>query len=261
MYETLQFVRSGNVARIWLNRPKRLNALNSLALEEIVSVCDEIQKAPDIQVVVLGGHGSSFCAGADRKDPPIRPTKATGQGARFRRYASQIGRRATQALEELDAITIARLHGYIIGGGVALAGACDLRVATATAQFQVPEVDLGIPLGWGGVPVLARLVGVARAKEIILFCDRFDAATAERFGLVNRVVAEADLDRAVDEWADRLAAKPDAAVHMTKAQFRAYGRRDFLGDFSEADGDLLTGSIGDDPSRFAFGSGGGGRNS
>jgi enoyl-CoA hydratase/carnithine racemase len=253
VFETLQLVVEGNLARLWLNRPNQLNALSALVLDEIVVACDQIQKTPDVQVVVLGGQGRSFCAGADRKNPPARPSKASGQGPRFRRYASQIGRRAAEALESLDAVTIARLHGHVIGGGVVLATACDLRIAAAGAQFHVPEVDLGIPLTWGGVPRLARLVGGARAREIILLCDRFDAATAERYGLVNRVVADDQLDAAVDDWALRLAAKPPWAVHMTKTQFRAYERRDFLGDLTEADGDLITVSTSEDPSRFAFG--------
>jgi enoyl-CoA hydratase/carnithine racemase len=118
--------------------------------------------------------------------------------------------------------------------------------------FHIPEVDLGIPLSWGGAPRLAREVGAARAKELILLCDRFDAGAAERYGLVNRVVPADQLDAAVDDWARRLAAKADWALHMTKSQFQAYGVTRTLGDVSTMDGDLLSEATGEDPTRFLW---------
>ena len=93
---------------------------------------------------------------------------------------------------------------------------------------------------------------MARAKELILLCDRFDAASAERYGLVNRVVADDALDSAVGDWARRLVAKPPWAVHMTKSQFRAYDRTTTLGDVTELDGDLLSAAAAEDPMRFLF---------
>lgn len=251
-YETLVLERDGAVARVWLDRPERLNALNTTALEEIAAVCDELQGAFDVAVVVFGGRGPSFCAGADRKDPPARLMKGSGANARERRYMAQVGRRALEAMEKLEAISIARLHGHVIGGGLVLALGCDLRLAADSTRFHIPEVDLGIPLTWGAVPRLERELGAARAKELILLCDPFDAATAARIGLVNRVVAEDELDAAVDEWARRLAAKPEWATHMTKSQFRAYGRAVPLGDVTELDGDLLAVATGEDPTRFVW---------
>lgn len=253
MYETLSIEHDGPITRVWLNRPERRNALNALALEEIAAAFTELQQRFDAPVVIFGGHGQSFCAGADRKDPPsTRMAVGSGAGARERRYAAQIGRRAVEAIERLEALTIARIHGHAIGGGLALALACDLRIAAASTVFHIPEVDLGIPLSWGAAPRLAREVGMARAKELILLCDRFDAATAERYGLLNRVVADDSLDTTVNDWARRLAAKPPAALHMTKTQFRAYAQTVPLGDVTEADGDLLAAASREDPSRFAF---------
>lgn len=249
-YETLTLDRDGPIARVWLNRPERRNALNALALEEVAAVFDDLQAAFETPVVVLGGRGASFCAGADRKDPPVRLTRSAAGGARERRYAALMGRRALEAIERCDAITIARLHGHVIGGGVVLALACDLRVAAADTVFQIPEVDLGVPLTWGAAPRLAREVGMARAKELILLCDRFDGAAAAGYGLVNRAVATDQLDPAVDDWARRLAAKPPAAVHMTKSQFKAYAQTTRLGDLTELDGDLLTAASREDPTAF-----------
>lgn len=250
-YETLTLEKNGNIARIWLDRPERRNALSGLALEEVRRVFEELQTSFETSVVVLGGRGLSFCAGADRKDPPGRIESPTGL-ARERRYVAQAGKRAVEAIERCEAMTIARVHGHAIGGGFLLAGACDFRIAARSTVFSVPEVDLGIPLTWGGVPKLAHLVGPARAKEIILLCERFDAETAERYGFLNRVVDDDDLDTVVDDWASRLAAKPEWALHMSKTQFRGYAQRSTLGDLTEGDADLLLAATMQDPTRFRF---------
>jgi enoyl-CoA hydratase/carnithine racemase len=251
-YETLTLQVDGPIAHVWLDRPQKLNALNSRALEEIVAVFDELQRRFETPVVVLGGRGRAFCAGADRGDPPGRLARGSGASARERRWTAQLGRRALEAIERVEAITVARLHGHVIGGGVVLAMACDLRVAAASTSFWIPEVDLGIPLTWGAVPRLARELGHAKAKELILLCDRFDATAAAQCGLVNRVVADDALDAEVDAWAQRLAAKPPWALHMTKSQFQAYGRASALGDVTTLDGDLLASATLEDPSRFAW---------
>jgi enoyl-CoA hydratase/carnithine racemase len=251
-YDTLAVEHDGPVTRVWLDRPQKLNALNPAALEEIVAVFDGLQRRFETQVVVLGGRGRAFCAGADRTDPPARLARGSGAGPRERRWTSQLGRRALEAIERCEAITIARLHGHVVGGGVVLAMACDFRVAATSALLHVPEVDLGIPLTWGAVPRLIRELGMARAKEVVLLCDRIDAARAERLGLVNVVVADGALDPTVDDWARRLAGKPSWAVHMTKTQFQAYGRTVPLGDVTASDGDLLAAATSEDPTRFAM---------
>ncbi|MDG2308187.1 MAG: enoyl-CoA hydratase/isomerase family protein [Candidatus Binatia bacterium] len=250
-YETLTLEKQGKVARVWLNRPERRNALSGRALEEIRAVFEELQTSFETSVVVLAGRGLSFCAGADRKDPPGRSAAPTGL-ERERRYMAQMGKRAVEAIERCEAITIARLQGHAIGGGVLLAAACDFRIAARSTIFHVPEVDLGIPLTWGGAPRLAHLVGPARAKEIILLCDRFDAEAADRFGLLNRVVDDDALDDAVQDWVARLAAKPEWALHMSKTQFRGYDMLATLGDLTEGDADLLNTASAKDPTRFAF---------
>jgi enoyl-CoA hydratase/carnithine racemase len=236
-FETLEIQRTGAVATVWLDRPERRNALNTTALEELVRAFEGLQSDFSARVVVLAGRGLSFCAGADRRDPPggARPDATV----RERRFAAQLGLRAVQAIERLEAVTIARVHGHAVGGGLVLALACDLRIAAQGTSFQIPEVDLGVPLAWGAVPRLIAEVGACRARELILLCDRFDAARAEQMGLVNRVVDAGALDAAVGDWAARLAGKPEIAVHMTKSQFRAYGESLPLGNCTVADGDLL----------------------
>jgi len=116
----------------------------------------------------------------------------------------------------------------------------------------VPEVDLGIPLTWGGTPRLIAELGAARARELILLCDRIDASEAHRIGLVHRLVPAAELDAAVDGLAARLAAKPEMAVHMTKTQFRAYAARTAQGDVRETDGDELIAASRSAMARLSF---------
>jgi enoyl-CoA hydratase/carnithine racemase len=239
-YETLEIEERGPVAAVWLARPERRNALNGRALEEIEDCFGAFQTRFETRVVVLGGRGPSFCAGADRRDPPgARMAASSGATPRERRYAAQLGLRAARAIERCEALTIARIHGHAIGGGFVLALACDFRVAAEGSVLQIPEVDLGLPLTWGALPRLVQEIGAARAREWILLCDRIDAAAAREAGALHRVVPAEGLDAAVAELAARLAAKPEAAVHMTKTQLRACAAAAALGDVTEADGDLL----------------------
>jgi enoyl-CoA hydratase/carnithine racemase len=237
----LEVERDGAILRVWLNRPERRNALDTAALEEIAALYTSLQRDFATRVVVLGGRGLSFCAGADRREPPGREVLRADSGAtdRARRHASQVGLRACRAIEDAEIVTIARIHGHAVGGGVALALACDFRIAADDAIFHVPEVDLGIPLTWGATARLIHELGAARAREAILLCDRFDAAQAASWGAVHRAVPLAELDATVDAWAQRIAAKPEVAVHMAKSQLRAHGLLARLGDLTELDGDLL----------------------
>ena len=120
------------------------------------------------------------------------------------------------AIEAMEAVTVARIHGHCVGGGVVLAAACDLRVAAAGTRFSIPEVDLGIPLAWGGIPRLVREVGPAVTKELVMTCRPFSAEEAQRLGLVNRVVAHDELDLEVEELARSLAAKAAFPLRATK---------------------------------------------
>lgn len=252
-WETLELSWEGPVLRVWLNRPNRRNALNGSALEEIEQLFTSLQSNFETRVVVLGGRGVSFCAGADRQDPPGRAV-ASDPTARERRFASQLGQRASRALEEVEAVTVARVQGHAIGGGCVLAAACDFRVASHTARFGVPEVDLGIPLTWGATPRLIQEIGPARARELILMGESVDGRQAAEWGLVHRAVADEELDAEVDALVARLLSKPEAAVHMTKTQFRAYAQRERIGDVTETDGDLLVSALreGEAQERFAW---------
>jgi enoyl-CoA hydratase/carnithine racemase len=125
------------------------------------------------------------------------------------------------ALERMRAISIAAIQGWCVGGGLVLAAACDLRIAADDAHFSIPEVDLGIPLAWGGIPRLVREIGPALTKELVLTCRPFDAAEAKAAGFLNRLVPEAKLEASVLELAQSLAAKASHALFSTKMHVNA----------------------------------------
>ncbi len=253
-WSTVTVERQGAVGTVWLNRPERRNALNQVALEEIADVFGSFDRAFDLRVVVLGGRGPSFCSGADLKDPPgVSKMADPAISVRERRWLSELGTRAIEAIERLDAITIARVQGHAIGGGALLALACDLRVAAEGTQFGIPEVGLGDVLNWKGVPRLIAEVGITRARELVLLGDRIDAAHAREIGLVNRVVPLDALDRTVGEWAARIAAQPEAALTLTKAQFRSYGALATLGDTAEFEAAFELEALRDEATRARFG--------
>ena len=248
-FETLELEREGPILRVWLNRPESLNAINNTMLREIGDLFRSFETDWQARVVVLGGRGRSFCAGADRKQAPAEAPSTD----RERRWISQLGLRASKAIEDCDVLTIARVHGHAIGGGACFALSCDFRIAALDAVFRVPEVDLGIPLTWGATPRLLNEIGAARAREVLLLCEDIDAKKAEDWGMVHRAVDPEALDGEVDALATKLAAKPEMAVSMTRTQLRAYARVASLGDVTETDGDLLDRAARSESARGLFG--------
>ncbi|PRZ36584.1 methylglutaconyl-CoA hydratase [Antricoccus suffuscus] len=240
--ERLTLVREGAVLHVWLNRPKILNALDDKTLNEIAAVFDAVADHDDVRVVVLGGAGRAFSAGADLRNPPSRPV--AGTSVRQRRYVAETGHRACQAIAACGAITIARTHGHVVGGGVLLAVSCDFRVGADDTVFSLPEVELGMPLSWGGTPLLIKEIGAARAREMIMTCRPVDAAQAERFGLLHAVVAPTDLDVEVASLSARLVGMPEASLTATKQQFNRYAASARLADLTETDSDIFTGVSG-----------------
>jgi enoyl-CoA hydratase/carnithine racemase len=207
---TIEVETDGAVGRITLARPDKLNPLGAVTLSELVRAATWFDGRPDVKVVVVAGAGRAFSAGAD-----LAAFDGTGDGP-APREAADLGRRAADAIEAMAAVTVARIHGHCVGGAVVLAAACDLRVAAATARFSIPEVDLGIPLAWGGIPRLVREIGPARTKELVMTCRPFDAAEAAAIGFVNRVVAESDLDAEVSALVSTLVSKSALTLRATK---------------------------------------------
>jgi enoyl-CoA hydratase len=217
--------RNGLIATVTLNRPDRRNSLSDDMLGELGAAFAELRDDSSTRVVIVTGAPPVFSAGADA---PIR--RAMSEAERrdlFLQRKSQFRRlfeRANTLLENLEQVTIAMINGHAVGGGWGLTLACDFRVAAAEAEFWIPEVDLGVPLGVASTTRFVRLVGPARAKEIILETRRYAAAEAAALGLVHRVVPGEDLARAVREQAARLAAKPIRPLAEMKARINAIAR-------------------------------------
>lgn len=239
-FQTLELSRDADrpeVLRVWLNRPQRRNAVNDRMMKEVGDVFLSLQEDFLTRVVVLGGRGLSFCAGADRKGDD-QPLEAPGS-EREQRFRNHLGRRAARAIEDCEIPVIGRIQGHAAGGGCVWAASCDFRVATEDAVFWYPEIELGVPLTWAATPRLVQEIGTARARQMVMLCERVDGRLAEAWGLVHEAVPAAELDDAVERWVQRILAMPETPVHMTKTQFRAYSRAFAQGDVSEADGDQI----------------------
>jgi enoyl-CoA hydratase/carnithine racemase len=143
-----------------------------------------------------------------------------------------------EAIESMKATTIAGVQGYAVGGAVLLIAACDLRVAAHDAVFSIPEVELGIPLAWGGIPRLVREIGPAMTKELVMSCRRFTPQEARATGFINRVVPPDELEQETMKLAGEIAAMPSVPVAITKEHVNAVTRAMFGGS-SYADGDVL----------------------
>lgn len=148
------------------------------------------------------------------------------------------------AIEAMNGVTIAAIQGWCVGGAVVLAAACDLRVATEDTQFSIPEVDLGIPLAWGGIPRLVRDIGPALTKELVMTCRPFSASEAKEAGFLNRVVPAEQLMETVWELAEEVAKRPSLPIQSTKRHVNAVTSQmvGTMRSWSDADG-LIAGFV------------------
>ena len=246
----------GPRGNITLNRPGKLNPLSTTTLNELVSAARYLDTLPTVKVVVVAGNGRAFSAGADLAAFTAAGGQAGGQSdpassAVVARDAADAGRRMAEAIEAMRAVTIARIHGHCVGGGVVLASACDLRIAADDTRFSIPEVDLGIPLAWGGIPRLVREIGPARTKELVMTCRPFGAAEALAAGFLNRVIPASDLAAAVDELVGQLAGKSAFTLTATKRHTNAVSEAMVGTMRAWNDADSLVTALGDPESRAA----------
>ena len=206
--QNLLLERDGAVATVTVNRPKVLNALNSQTLDELRRVMLALRHEADTRVVIVTGAGEkSFVAGADINELSVQ-TPISG------REHAKTGQHVLDLIENLGKPVIAAINGYALGGGCELAMACTIRIAADTAKLGQPEITLGIIPGYAGTQRLARLVGRGRALELLLTGDQITAAEAHRLGLVNRVVAAADLMTETRKLAAALAGRAPVAVRL-----------------------------------------------
>jgi enoyl-CoA hydratase len=210
-YDTLLYQKENGLGIITLNRPNDLNALNSKLLGELVGLLDEIAADETTKVVIITGSGDrAFVAGSDVKE------MATKTSITVKEFVLT-NRRTNDKIENFPKPVIAAINGYALGGGCELAMSCDLRIASETARFGQPEINLGIIPGAGGTQRLTRLIGIAKAKELIYTGDMIDAATALSLGLVNKVVPAANLMAEAKALGAKLATKSSATLALAKA--------------------------------------------
>ena len=211
--ETLILDRTDGVAVLTLNRPEKKNAVSGTMWRELEVVLNEVAENAEDRVLVVTGAGDGFCSGQDLMDE--RNSKDFSGSGGALRSMRRVGRIAL-ALHEMPKPTIAAVNGVAAGAGANLALGCDLVIAGASARFSQIFTKRGLNVDFGGSWLLPRLVGLHKAKELVLLGDMLDAAAAERFGFVNRVVPDESLMSEVLEIAARLAAGPPLALSMAK---------------------------------------------
>ncbi len=211
--------RRGRIAVVRFDRGDRTNALSVKLIGELTAAAGTLEDDPEVSAVVIAGSATAFTAGMDLRDPAVLAARGLPLGERRRFLA--LGSRLCRAWERVEAVTIVAVEGFCIGGGVALAVACDFRVMADNAHFRVPELELGMNMSWQSLPRLTRLVGPARAKRMVIMAEPVDAATALNWGLADGMAAPGG---AVDEalaMAERIAAMPPVPVKMTKQSINA----------------------------------------
>ncbi len=202
--------KSEGICIVKINRPDKLNSMNMDVAKELIKTFEDLGKDDDVKVIILTGEGDkAFSAGADIEYmSKITPTESE-------EYA-KLGQLVTATVENVKQPTIAAINGFALGGGCELAMSCDIRIAANTAKMGQPEVTIGIPPGWGGTQRLMRLVGIAKAKEIVFTGKMIKADEAREIGLVNQVVEISSLMDETMKMAKTIASNSAIAVRMSK---------------------------------------------
>ena len=221
MSDLLLVEDADGVRTLTLNRPDRKNSISPDLREELIASLEDARSNDEVRCIVITGTGDAFCAGVDLSRSGATKDAASGEerppDLRAVREAMKSGvQRLVMAIWELDKPVIASVNGVAAGGGAQLALVCDLVLAAESARFIEIFTKRGLALDSGGGWLLPRLIGLAKAKELVFFADSLPAPDAERIGLINRVVPDDDLASATREWAERLAAGATRAIGASK---------------------------------------------
>lgn len=217
--------RDGRIATVTLDRGNRANAISLEAMRDLTAAARSFEQDHETSAVILTG-GANFSMGFDLRDPESAEVRAAGLAERRQRLAA--GPRMCQAWQDIEPVTIAAIEGWCIGGGVALAVACDFRVMGRSATLYAPEIERGMSMSWGSVPRTVALAGPARAKRLLILAERVDAERALDWGLADDVADDGAVLAAARALAARAAELPPAQVRMIKelvnASAHALGR-------------------------------------
>jgi len=208
-FKHLVIEKENKVGVLRINRPEAMNSLNTEVLEELLMAVEQVKNDQDIFVLVITGEGKAFVAGADISEmSTMDPVQA--------RSFAEAGLKVFREIESMEKPVIAAVNGFALGGGCELAMACDIRIASTKAKFGQPEVGLGVTPGFGGTVRLSRLVGPAKAKELIYTGNIIKADEALGIGLVNSVSEPEELMGAAMEMANKISSNAQLAVRYSK---------------------------------------------
>jgi len=203
--------KTDGICTVKINRPDKLNAMNMDVAKELVEIFENLGKDDSVKVIILTGEGDkAFSAGADIEYMSKISANESEEYAK-------LGQLVTGTVENVKQPTIAAINGFALGGGCELAMSCDIRIAANTAKLGQPEVTIGIPPGWGGTQRLMRIVGIAKAKEMVFTGKMIKAEEAREIGLVNQVVELSTLMDETMKMANTIAGNSSIAVRMSKA--------------------------------------------
>ncbi|MDG2045742.1 MAG: enoyl-CoA hydratase/isomerase family protein [Halioglobus sp.] len=238
-WKYLTLHRENRVLEVSFRSPNKVNSLNNSLMRELTSLAQELQFDSELSAIILTGAQHIFSAGMDLNDPEA--TNISNLTVAQRRQLVKVGPAMCAAWEALEPVTIVAIEGWCIGGGAALAVACDWRVAADNASFHVPELKLGMNMSWQSVPRFTHLIGPAKTKQLLLLAEPLDAATAERWGLLDYVCLPGEALSRARELAARVAAMPPVPVRMAKKAINASATAlDNAVSFMDADQFLLS---------------------
>jgi len=209
MFETIIYEHENKIARIYLNRPERLNAVNEQLVEEFCQAIDQ-SITEEAKLLIVSGKGRAFCAGFDLKQNEEIISKEE-EKRKFERIQD-----VAKKIRNANFPVIANVHGYALGAGCEFALSCDLIYATDDAEFGFPEVSVGLSIGCGISHDLPKIVGPAKAKELLFFSNRISSFEAKKMGLINHIFQKEYLNKEINKNANELIKRPTAA--LTKAK-------------------------------------------
>ncbi len=210
----LKLEKRNKISYVSFTRTKSLNALNSQTLRELINLNKELDNDVNTKVIVYRSEGKNFSAGADIKEQQKKLSK-------LQIWKSNLGKEAIESILKINQITIASLRGYCLGGAACIASACDFRVASETTLVGYPEIDLGMNLNWFGLPLLLRLIGPSKTKKMVISGETENANDLIRWGFIDELYKDEDLDKRTASFANKYASKPALPSQMIKRSVNA----------------------------------------